>query len=117
MPRSVPNRAWQNAAGKHETSAPLEKLPVGLALGDEVDEPVSFDEARKLLVYRGFMCHGSYLYLRHLSDDLTYLAALDQLYVKSANQDLPGQGTNKVLLAALASGAALVTAALGWLLR
>src|SRR5947209_3808608 len=51
-----PNRAWHSAAGKPETNAPLPRLPAGLELGDGVDEPICFDETRKLLLYRGFMC-------------------------------------------------------------
>lgn len=115
LPPSTPCRAWEAAVGKHETSAALERLPAGVNLS-AVDEPIRFDATRRQLVYRGFMCHGSYLYLRHLSDDLAYLAALDQLYVQSAQRDSSRRGT-AVLTAALAVVAAGLTLALWCLVR
>jgi hypothetical protein len=114
-PASGPSQAWLRAAGKPETSAPLLQLPAGLSLA-AADEPIHFDEARKLLLYRGFMCHGSYLYLRHLSEDLAYLAALDQLYVQSASGDSARRGTG-VLVASLAAVAAGLSLALWCFLR
>lgn len=108
-PTGGPNRAWAAAAGKPETATPLPGLPAGLELGDGVDEPIHFDAARKLLLYRGFMCHGSYLYLRHQSEDLSYLAALDQLYVKSAGNDSAKRGAGMLMIAlgVVAAGLAL----------
>jgi hypothetical protein len=115
LPSSGPSQAWQNAAGKPEVAAPLAQLPAGVAL-ERIDEPVYFDASRKLLLYRGFMCHGSYLYLRKLSTDLAYLAAVDQLFVLTASAPTARRAYG--LLAGVASLIASATAAgLWWWLR
>jgi hypothetical protein len=85
-PPSAPNLAWDRANGKPEACARLSHLPDGVNLDVDIDEPIHYDAARKVLMYRGFMCHGSYTYLRTLSADLEYLSALDQLYVCTANR-------------------------------
>ncbi len=75
--RSVePNTAWQKAVGRKLTAARLEQLPAGLHCDDALDEPLWYDEARKLLCYRGFMCNASYVLLRRLSSHPEYIAAL-----------------------------------------
>jgi hypothetical protein len=85
--RSVePNTAWQQAPDRKLTAARLAQLPTGLAF-DHVDEPIWYDEARKLLCYRGFMCNASYVLLRRLSDHPAYIAALEQLYLGSAAEE------------------------------
>ncbi len=109
----APNLAWGKAAGKPESSAPLARLPDGLDLDNGVDEPIHYDAARRLLQYRGFMCHGSYIYLRNLSADLDFLRALDLLYVRSADHTparrgrVPWLAVGGALLALVALGAAL----------
>jgi len=80
-----PSQAWQNAAGQHETAARLRQLPPGLAFGDNIGEPMYYDAARQLLLYRGFMCQASYNYLHRLSLDPDYETAIDQLYMGSAS--------------------------------
>jgi len=78
------NKTWQQAAGLHETAARLEHLPAGLAFPEDFPEPIVYDADWKLLLYRGFMYHGSYLFLRELSTDPAYIAALDVLYQESS---------------------------------
>ena len=69
--------------GQRETAAKLERLPPGLDFPDGFPEPIAYDAPRRLLVYRGLMTHDSYAYLRLLSIDPAYLAALDQLRATS----------------------------------
>jgi hypothetical protein len=118
-PRAVPagpNLAWEKAIGKRETMAALDRLPPGLDLGAGVDEPIQYDAARRLLLYRGFMCHGSYVYLRLLSEDLAYLAALDELYVRSASRETSHRGVG-LLVSSLGAAAAGAAVALWFLVR
>src|SRR5947209_1614945 len=82
-----PNAAWQKAIGTRETATPLAELPVGLVFGDDLDEPIYYDGARKLLRYRGFMCNASYVQLRRICDHPAYNAALEQLYLGSAEEE------------------------------
>jgi len=79
--RASPHRrkTWHEAAGQQETAVRLERLPPGLDFPEDFPEPIAYDAARQLLVYRGLMTHDSYAYLRLLSVDRAYLAALDQL--------------------------------------
>jgi hypothetical protein len=72
-------KTWHEAAGKRETTAKLERLPPGLDFPEGFPEPMTYDALRQLLIYRGLMTHDSYAYLRLLSIDPAYLAALDQL--------------------------------------
>ena len=112
--RSVePNTAWQKAVGRKLTAARLEQLPPGLHFDDGLDEPLWYDEARKLLCYRGFMCNASYVLLRRLSSNPDYVAALEQLYLGSALEDeRPGSR----LLWKLAASVSIAAAAAGtWL--
>jgi hypothetical protein len=83
------NRTWEEAAGLPELSARLERPPAGLDFPADFPEPLCYDPARRRLLYRGFMCSASYLYLRTLSADPLYLAALDALFQSSADA-LPG---------------------------
>lgn len=80
--RRVPRhryKTWREAAGQKEFAVQLESLPPGLDFPEDFPEPIAYDVARKLLVYRGFMSHVSYSYLRQLSIDPAYTAALDQI--------------------------------------
>ena len=72
-------KTWPEAAGQRETAAKLERLPPGLDFPEGFPEPIAYDALRQLLVYRGLMTHDSYSYLRLLSIDPAYLAALDHL--------------------------------------
>src|SRR5687767_6224381 len=74
--RTWRNKTWGQAEGLKETAARLDRLPPGVGFAATFPEPIAYDEARKLLVYRGFMCQGSFNYLRQFSNDPDYLAAL-----------------------------------------
>jgi hypothetical protein len=103
------NRTWDEATGLPEVSAPLERPPAGLDLAADFPEPLRYDPARRRLLYRGFMCRASYLFLRGLSADPAYLAALDVLFQSSADA-LPG-GRPRRLWAWLAAALCLAGAA------
>jgi hypothetical protein len=109
------NKTWREAAGQTETAARLARLPPGLRFPEDYPEPIAYDAARKLLIYRGFMYHGSYTYLRQLSADAAYLAALDQIYVGSSSSASRAQRRLRWLAVALV----LVLVAVGawWCLR
>jgi hypothetical protein len=79
------NKTWREAEGQRETAVRLQRLPPGLTFPDNFPEPITYDPARKLLVYRGFMCHGSYQFLHQLAGDPAYVAAIDQLYQESCS--------------------------------
>lgn len=99
-PQTTPtslNKAWEAAAGKKETAVRLKRLPPGVTF---VDEPIHYDEARGLLLYRGFMFHPSYLYLHKLAIDAEYQAAIDQLYLGSAVEPSQRKYSSLVKLAA-----------------
>src|SRR5438270_4925787 len=81
-----PNAAWHKALGDKQTAAALAELPAGLVFND-FDEPIWYDSARKLLYYRGFMCSASYVHLRRLCERPEYIAALEQLYLGSAEEE------------------------------
>jgi hypothetical protein len=73
------NKTWREAAGQPETAVQLPTLPAGVDFREGFPEPIAYDALRQALVYRGLMTHESYSYLRLLSGDPAYLAALDQL--------------------------------------
>jgi hypothetical protein len=119
QPRPAPawrNKTWREAAGQKETAARLERLPPGLALGDDFPEPMAYDPERKLLVYRGFMYHGSYTFLRQLSGDSAYLTALNEIYLTSAYQR-PTARTWPRWLAVAAAAALLASLGAWWWLH
>lgn len=78
------NKTWQEAAGEREVTAPLAALPLGVAFGEDFPEPIQYDAARRVLRYRGFMSNTSFQELQHLSNDLFYMRALEQLFTASA---------------------------------
>jgi hypothetical protein len=82
-----PTSAWQRALGTKETAAPLAGLPEGVVFAEALDEPIWYDATRKQLRYRGFMCNASYVQLRRLTDHPAYIAALEQLYLGSAEEE------------------------------
>jgi hypothetical protein len=106
--------AWKAAEGAKETVAALPQLPAGLELPAAL--PVRYDPTKRVLRCRGFMTSGSYAALHHLSDDVAYLAALDELYVGSS---LPrGKPRRWPLMLALLIGLLiLAVGAWWWLLR
>jgi len=91
-----PTSAWQRALGNRETVTPLAELPAGLVFDEALDEPIWYDAVRKQLRYRGFMCNASYVQLRRLSDHPAYIAALEQLYLGSAEE--PSGSLGRTLL-------------------
>ena len=78
------NKTWTDSEGQKETSVRLDRLPPNLNFPESFPEPITYDSGRKLLKYRGLMFSGSYAYLRKLSTDPVYLAALDQLFIGTA---------------------------------
>ena len=107
-------KTWAEAAGLPETAAKLERLPPGVHLRDDFPEPLRFDPARKLLMYRGFMSSTSYRFLHGLSADLAFLDALDRLFMGSA---YTGTGRARVWPWVLAGTASLVgSLGLAWML-
>lgn len=97
---------WDQAAGKHETSVPLDHLPAGVTFADDFPEPIRHDAVHKRLIYRGYMYHGSYAFLRNVSRDSHFLVALDTLYAATATPHREGHP-----VAWRAAGAAAVAAA------
>lgn len=78
-------KTWEEAAGLPEIATPLWREPQGVDLSGPLPEPLRFDPQRRRLLYRGFMASSSYHYLRSLSTDAAYLAALDELYQGTAD--------------------------------
>ena len=108
------NKTWQQAAGLHETASRLDHLPPGLAFPEDFPEPITYDADWKLLLYRGFMYHGSYLFLRQLSSDPAFIAALDVLYQESSCPRRSWRGRPWLLAVLMGLGA---LAAAWWWLR
>jgi hypothetical protein len=79
-PRPFRHKTWDAAKGERETSARLDALPPELDFDDDFPEPIRYDAARGLLVYRGFMSYGSFRYLIQLHSDPGYARALDELF-------------------------------------
>lgn len=117
-PGAFRNKTWSQAAGEKETAARLDGLPVGLAFPPDFPEPIAYDPARRVLSYRGFMCHRTYQSLHELSGDAAYVAALDQLYQGSSyTTDAPDSRRRIGRWLAAGAAAALALAGLWWLLR
>src|SRR5262245_12290244 len=104
------NQTWQEAEGQREACVRLDRLPPNLNFPDGFPEPITYDPARKQLKYRGLMFSGSYTYLRKLSADPAYLAALDQLFIATS---APARSTGRwfLVVAALAAVALAVFSA------
>jgi hypothetical protein len=111
-PSPFRHKSWDQAQGDRETSARLAALPSSLQFDDDFPEPIRYDPARRMLIYRGFMSYGSFQYLQQLHSDSDYARALDELFRCSSGVVNPPKRTRwwPVLLAAI--GAAL--AALIW---
>jgi hypothetical protein len=111
-----PTSAWQRALGTKETVAPLAELPEGLVFDEGLDEPIWYDGTRRQLRYRGFMCNASYVQLRRLCDHPAYIAALEQLYLGSAEEESRPLGRMLLKIGApLTALAAVVGALVFWL--
>jgi hypothetical protein len=113
---AIPSKTWQNAADQKEVSAKLRRLPAGVTFGDEAGEPIYYDAARKLLLYRGFMCQASYNFLHKQSMDPEYEAAIDQIYMASSSALMDGgRSWRWLILPILALGA--IATVVAFLLR
>ncbi len=109
------NKTWRDAEGQKETAVRLERLPPNLLFPEDFPEPITYDPGRHQLKYRGLMFSGSYTYLRQLSHDPAYLAALDQLFIGTSS---PASRSGRwALLIAAAAGVALTVFATWWFLR
>jgi hypothetical protein len=84
-------KTWGEAAGLPQISARLDSLPEGVLFPEDFAEPIQYDPQRKRLLYRGFMCSSSYAFLRSISSNTAYTAAVDDLFQASASVlDTPG---------------------------
>jgi hypothetical protein len=77
-------RTWDACAGLLEAQSPLAKLDSKVVFGDDYPEPIRYDAERRLLRYRGFMSHATYVKLAALSDDREYQTALERLFVATS---------------------------------
>jgi hypothetical protein len=108
-------KTWAEAAGLHEVSAALARLPRGLDFPDDFPEPLRYDPARRRLVYRGFMCSSSYRFLHGLSTDPAYVEALAVVFQASADA-LPDDRPPRVWPWLAAAGGLAGAAAFAWAL-
>ena len=88
-PKPFRNKTWQQAEGSREVSARLAALPAGVQFLDDFAEPIRYDAARRLLLYRGFMTNTSFVELQRLSRDLDFARALEHLFTASAQETEP----------------------------
>jgi hypothetical protein len=112
---AIPCKVFQNALDQKEVSARLRQLPAGVRFDDKIGEPIYFDAARKLLLYRGFMCQASYNYLHKLSLDPEYEAAVDQIYMASSSALQEGGRRWRWLVPPIVILGAIATALAFWL--
>jgi hypothetical protein len=77
-------RTWEACAGLHESQAPLARLDNKVVFGNDYPLPIRYDAERKLLQYRGFMSHATYVKLAALCDDRDYQTALERLFVATS---------------------------------
>jgi len=66
------------------TAVSLEQLPEALKIPDYLRHRISYESARKLLVFRGFMSSADYYFLRSCSGDANYIRAINELHEKSS---------------------------------
>ena len=109
------NKTWREAEGQKETRVRLDRLPPTLTFPENFPEPITYDPARQQLMYRGLMFSGSYAYLRKMSTDPAYLAALDQLFIGTSCN--PSKTGRWLLMVSALAGVALAAAAVWWRLR
>ena len=104
------HKTWDQAQGDRQTTAHLEALPSSLQFDDDFPEPIRYDVARRILIYRGFMSYGSFQYLQQLHSDSGYARALDELFRKSGGTiESPKRAWRwPVLLAAIGAALAAV---------
>jgi hypothetical protein len=106
-------KTWLDAQGLPEVAAKLTALPNDLQFPDDFPEPICFDTARKLLLYRGFMSYSSYRCLRQLHADTEYTRALEELFIASSGVQQPasqGSGWWIIVLCLAVASAALAVA-------
>ena len=77
-------RTWEACAGLHESQAPLARLDSKVVFGNDYPLPIHYDAERKLLQYRGFMSHATYVKLAALCDERDYQTALERLFVATS---------------------------------
>ena len=58
----------------------MASLPEGLRFPPELDGRIRYDEARRVLGFRGFMCKAEFDRLSRLSDDWGYKRSLEELF-------------------------------------
>lgn len=112
---AIPCKVFQGAADQKEVSARLRQLPAGVAFDDQVGEPIYYDAARKVVLYRGFMCQASYNFLHKLSLDPEYEAAIDQIYMASSSALVEGGRNWRWLVLPVLALGAIATVLAFWL--
>ena len=70
-------------AGLEETRAPLEKMPEGIVFTDEYKDRISYDAAKKELVFKGIMTNEDKKALSEFSKESKYINSLHEIYVNS----------------------------------
>jgi hypothetical protein len=105
-------RTWEQCAGLRESQSPLAALDTSVRFGDDFPEPIRYDAARGVLLYRGPMSHASFCFLRGLCDERNYHLSLERLFVATA---LPPARPVPWRFWAGAAAAAIVVLSLAWL--
>mgnify|MGYP003577100870 CR=1 FL=1 len=82
-------RTWEACAGQQEVQSPLARLDSKVVFNHDYPLPICYDAERKMLRYRGFMSHATYLKLAALSDDREYQTALEHLFVATSPSPIP----------------------------
>jgi len=103
-----------------EFSVKLAHLPAQIKFPERLTDRVSFDPAKGLLAYRGFMTKCTYDELSALSDDPEYHRALEQLFVLTSEEVAPHARSRSLaapILLATVGVAALVVAAVWMMTR
>ena len=107
------NRTWDACAGQQEVQAPLARLDSEVVFDSDYSLPIRYDAERRVLRYRGFMSHATYVRLAALSDDREYQTALERLFVATSPSAITPAW--QVPWKGLAAGVmALVLLAAGW---
>jgi hypothetical protein len=83
--KNLRGKTWLEAAGEREVSAPMDRLPATIQFPADFPEPIRYDATRKLLQYRGFMPHYSFVELQKMSNELDYLTSLERIFADSAH--------------------------------
>jgi hypothetical protein len=113
-PLNYRNKTWAQAAGSREVSAPLAKLPEDVSFPECFPEPIHYDAARHLLMYRGFMTNSSYVELQKLSRNLDYTRALEKLFTASAQDPVEQKPATPWIVLGIIGTALVAVATLVW---